>query len=146
MKRHYSLYDLPECILHSIYKRYYTENVLIELCNNKRFRTGSLCLNCCVHGFPCFLCAEYTYLGTLGPGYEYNKRKLEKHNSYSIEVLINIISWIIQHKELCIIFDNSIFSTTLPQNIVYRDSFTQFFHESIDYYMNRSIINVDSSI
>ena len=66
-------------------------------------------------------------------------RKLEKHNSYTVECLINIIIWILYNKNKRILqIDNTIFNTVLPQNIVYRDTFTRFFHESIDYYMNRS--------
>jgi hypothetical protein len=133
-------HDLPESVVHKIYKILFTNDVLHELKNNKRFRTHALCLNCCIHGFPCFLCAEYIYIGKMGPGYEYNVRKLEKQNSYTVECLINIIIWLLYNKNKNIVqqIDNTVFNITLPQNIVYRETFTRFFHESIDYYMNRS--------
>jgi hypothetical protein len=45
--------NLPEDILNIIYKKIFTNNVL-PLIKKK----STLCLLCCVHGFPCINCAE----------------------------------------------------------------------------------------
>jgi hypothetical protein len=66
---------LPEDLQWQINKLYMTNFVLSEI-KEHDCEEHNMCGNCAFHGFPCLNCADYTYHGSLGPGYAYGKRYL----------------------------------------------------------------------
>jgi len=66
--------QLPHDLQRHINKLYMTNFVLNHI--KEHDCEDQMCGNCAFHGFPCLNCADYTYHGSLGPGYAYGKRYL----------------------------------------------------------------------